>query len=56
MRRQGIDVVDLGAGEPDFSTPEHVKDAARAATAKGQEAAARADIATRSRLSLTPTA
>ena len=31
MRRQGIDVVDLGAGEPDFGTPEHVKDAAKAA-------------------------
>ncbi len=31
MRRQGIDVVDLGAGEPDFATPEHVKDAAKAA-------------------------
>lgn len=31
MRRQGIDVVDLGAGEPDFATPEHVKEAARAA-------------------------
>jgi aspartate aminotransferase len=31
MRRQGIDVVDLGAGEPDFPTPEHVKAAAHAA-------------------------
>ncbi len=31
LRRQGVDVVDLGAGEPDFSTPEHVKDAAHAA-------------------------
>ncbi len=31
LRRQGIDIVDLGAGEPDFGTPEHVKDAARAA-------------------------
>jgi len=31
MRRQGIDVVDLGAGEPDFPTPEHVKAAARLA-------------------------
>jgi aspartate aminotransferase len=29
LRRQGIDVVDLGAGEPDFPTPEHIKDAAR---------------------------
>jgi aspartate aminotransferase len=31
LRRQGIDVVDLGAGEPDFATPEHVKAAGRAA-------------------------
>jgi aspartate aminotransferase len=32
LRRQGVDVVDLGAGEPDFPTPEHIKAAARAAT------------------------
>jgi aspartate aminotransferase len=25
LRRQGADVIDLGAGEPDFPTPEHVK-------------------------------
>jgi len=31
LRRQGVDVVDLGAGEPDFGTPEHVKNAAHAA-------------------------
>lgn len=31
LRRQGVDVVDLGAGEPDFPTPEHIKDAARRA-------------------------
>jgi aspartate aminotransferase len=31
LRRQGVDVVDLGAGEPDFGTPEHVKAAAHAA-------------------------
>ena len=31
LRRQGLDVVDLGAGEPDFTTPEHICDAARAA-------------------------
>ena len=31
MRRQGIDVVDLGAGEPDFPTPPHVTAAAHAA-------------------------
>jgi aspartate aminotransferase len=28
LRRAGVDVVDLGAGEPDFGTPEHVKQAA----------------------------
>jgi aspartate aminotransferase len=31
LRRQGVDIVDLGAGEPDFGTPEHVKAAAHAA-------------------------
>jgi aspartate aminotransferase len=31
MRRQGLDVVDLGAGEPDFPTPDHIKAAGRAA-------------------------
>lgn len=31
LRRQGIDVVDLGAGEPDFPTPQHIKAAAHAA-------------------------
>ena len=29
LRRAGIDVVDLGAGEPDFPTPTHVKTAAK---------------------------
>ena len=33
LRRQGIDIVDLGAGEPDFATPPHVKAAAVAAIA-----------------------
>ena len=31
LRRQGIDVFDLGAGEPDFPTPPHVTAAAHAA-------------------------
>ena len=31
LRQQGIDVVDCTAGEPHFSTPKHVKDAAIAA-------------------------
>jgi len=39
LRRQGVDVVDLGAGEPDFGTPEHVKDAAHAASADANAAA-----------------
>lgn len=33
LRRQGVDIVDLGAGEPDFATPAHVKAAAVAAIA-----------------------
>ena len=31
MRREGIDVVDFGAGEPDFPTPDNIKRAAIAA-------------------------
>src|SRR6478672_7928472 len=31
LRSQGIDVVDFGAGEPHFSTPQHIKEAAIAA-------------------------
>jgi aspartate aminotransferase len=31
LRRQGADVVDLGAGEPDFPTPAHITAAAHAA-------------------------
>lgn len=31
LRRTGADVIDLGAGEPDFPTPKHVKAAAREA-------------------------
>ncbi len=31
LRQQGIDVVDFGAGEPHFSTPQHIKEAAIAA-------------------------
>lgn len=33
LRRAGVDVVDLSAGEPDFATPAHVKAAAQAAIA-----------------------
>ncbi|MBV6432717.1 MAG: Aspartate aminotransferase [Bryobacteraceae bacterium] len=28
LRRQGVDVVDFGAGEPDFPTPDNIKEAA----------------------------
>ncbi len=36
MRSAGIDVVDLGAGEPDFDTPQNIKDAAAAAMRAGK--------------------
>lgn len=36
MRAAGVDVVDLGAGEPDFDTPQNIKDAAAAAMQAGK--------------------
>ncbi|MGQ9735931.1 MAG: aspartate/prephenate aminotransferase [Thermaceae bacterium] len=36
LRRKGVDLVALTAGEPDFDTPEHVKEAARRALAQGK--------------------
>ena len=36
MRAAGIDVVDLGAGEPDFDTPQNIKDAAAEAMRAGE--------------------
>jgi aspartate aminotransferase len=36
MRAEGLDVVDLGAGEPDFDTPENIKQAAAEAMRKGK--------------------
>lgn len=36
LKAQGIDVIGLGAGEPDFDTPDFVKDAAIAAIRSGQ--------------------
>ena len=36
MRAEGIDVVSLAAGEPDFDTPQHIKDAAIAAINAGK--------------------
>jgi aspartate aminotransferase len=31
LKSQGIDIIDFGAGEPDFPTPRHIADAAKAA-------------------------
>lgn len=31
LRAQGVTIIDLGVGEPDFPTPEHIKDAAKRA-------------------------
>lgn len=36
MRAEGLDVVDLGAGEPDFDTPAHIKAAAEEAMRAGR--------------------
>ena len=36
MKAEGVDVVDLGAGEPDFDTPGHIKEAAAEAMRAGQ--------------------
>ena len=35
MKAQGLDVINLGTGEPDFDTPQHIKDAAIAAINAG---------------------
>ena len=35
LRAQGRDIISLGAGEPDFDTPQFIKDAAVAAIAAG---------------------
>lgn len=36
MKADGIDVIGLGAGEPDFDTPEFIRDAAKKAMDEGQ--------------------
>jgi aspartate aminotransferase len=36
LKRAGIDVIGLGAGEPDFDTPEHIKEAAIKAIRDGK--------------------
>jgi aspartate aminotransferase len=35
LRRSGVDVIDLGAGEPDFATPENIRQAAHFAMENG---------------------
>lgn len=35
LRAQGHDIIDLSLGEPDFDTPQHIKDAAKEAIDKG---------------------
>src|SRR5215469_16733125 len=36
LKEAGVDVISLAAGEPDFDTPERIKEAARQAMATGQ--------------------
>ncbi|MCA1631588.1 MAG: pyridoxal phosphate-dependent aminotransferase [Acidobacteria bacterium] len=36
LKAEGVDVVDLGAGEPDFDTPAHVRLAAQEAMSRGE--------------------
>ncbi|MBU3934254.1 MAG: pyridoxal phosphate-dependent aminotransferase [Candidatus Omnitrophica bacterium] len=35
MKQEGIDVIGFGAGEPDFDTPDHIKEAAKKALDEG---------------------
>jgi len=35
LKAEGVDVISFGAGEPDFDTPEHIKNAVREALDKG---------------------
>ncbi|HEY2733777.1 MAG TPA: aminotransferase class I/II-fold pyridoxal phosphate-dependent enzyme, partial [Polyangiales bacterium] len=35
LKAEGVDVISFGAGEPDFDTPEHIKQAVREALDKG---------------------
>lgn len=36
LKAQGVDVIGLGAGEPDFDTPDHIKEAGKAAIDAGK--------------------
>ena len=38
LRAKGFDVIDLSVGEPDFDTPEHIKEAAKKAIAELDQA------------------
>lgn len=35
LRREGVDVISLSSGEPDFPTPDHINAAAKAAIDAG---------------------
>ena len=35
LKEQGLDIIDLSLGEPDFDTPQHIKDAAKKAIDEG---------------------
>ena len=34
MKAQGVDVINMSVGEPDFNTPDHIKEAAKKAIAR----------------------
>ena len=36
LKRAGVDILDLTTGEPDFDTPDHIKQAAYEAIARGE--------------------
>lgn len=36
MKREGLPIIIVGAGEPDFDTPDHIKQAAKAAIDAGE--------------------
>jgi aspartate aminotransferase len=36
LKAAGRDIIGLGAGEPDFDTPDHIKEAAKAAIDRGE--------------------
>ena len=35
LKEEGVDVVSFGAGEPDFNTPEYIRESAKQAIDKG---------------------